>query len=134
MSNFVTYSAELNATMHRCHFPEQFNPSAYIGLASMYFSIRQLMFLLCGHTSVEYATKHFPYLVVLLLWPRRSIMRSHKKAKCSFLFKAATIICVKLSGWNQAISNNIFYIVFYNEQSVWKDIKYGKQDYLSVGV
>ena len=53
--------------MHRCHFPEQFSPSACSaikGLVSMHFSILQPMLLLCGHTSAKQATQHFPYLVV----------------------------------------------------------------------
>ena len=67
MSNFVTYLAELNATMYRCNFPQQFSPSACSptkGLASMHFSILQPILLLCGYTSAELATQHFPYLVV----------------------------------------------------------------------
>ena len=67
MSNFVTYSAELNATMHRCHFPEQFSPSAcnpLKELASIHFFILYPMLLLCGHASAEKATQHFPYLGV----------------------------------------------------------------------
>ena len=34
------------------------------GLASMHSFILQPMLLLCGHTSVEQATQHFPYSVV----------------------------------------------------------------------
>ena len=34
------------------------------GLALMHFSILQQMLLLCGYTSAELATQHFPYLVV----------------------------------------------------------------------
>ena len=57
MSCFVIHSAELNANMYKCHFAEQFNPSAFSPLRNWLQCIHFSPNILAVHTYIYTAAE-----------------------------------------------------------------------------